>query len=162
MGLARLLVIQHCVLMNPPELDRTLRANLVTAMFLTTDLLNEYVDHLEGAFGGLKYLLTGGDVLDPGCAMRLLSKPTPPANLVNVYGPTETTTYASFLNITKDAQRPSASRIGRPVASATAIQLGARKELIEWWPGTKSNHRHAESLFTSERNRATAERNSVE
>lgn len=120
---ARLLIVPHCVLMNPSELDRMLRAHSVTAMFMTTGLLNEYVDHLESAFGGLRYLLTGGDVLDPGRVLRLLSKPTPPANLINVYGPTETTTYASFLNITTDAQRPCASRIGRPIANTTIYIL---------------------------------------
>jgi len=49
-------------------------------------LFNEYVDALEQAFAA-HYLLVGGDALDPFTISRALSKPAPPAHLVNVYGP---------------------------------------------------------------------------
>jgi len=83
---AQVLAVPQQVLLNPAAFNRALIFHRVTAMCLTTGLFNEYVDALEQAFSRLNYLLVGGDALDPFTISRALSKPAPPAHLVNVYG----------------------------------------------------------------------------
>ncbi|MDX7989400.1 hypothetical protein FE392_19240, partial [Xenorhabdus sp. 12] len=66
-----------------------------TAIWLTSGLFNEYLDALQPLFGQLRYLIIGGDILDPRKIQRVLSADTKPERLINGYGPTETTTFAA-------------------------------------------------------------------
>src|SRR4030095_179743 len=91
----RLIIVPHQTVLDPRRFNRLLVEQGVNALFLTVGLFNEYVDALEEAFAGLDYLLTGGDVLNPHTIARALAKPRPPRHLINAYGPTETTTFAT-------------------------------------------------------------------
>ncbi len=91
---ARLLVLPPSVVMEPAQLNARLHAGGVTALWLTVGLFNQYVDSLPDAFGQLRYLLVGGDALDPRTIRQLLESEQRPAHVVNGYGPTETTTFA--------------------------------------------------------------------
>jgi len=102
----------------------------VSALFLTVRLFNEYVDALEDAFGRLRYLLVGGEVLSPGMVRRVLSKPKPPQNLINAYGPTETTTFACTFPISKIVPSGSTIPIGMPIAGATVVILNTKREAV--------------------------------
>ena len=135
---ARLLVIPTCVVLDPVALNRTLCQYSVTAMWLTVGLFNRYVDSLERAFSGLRYLLVGGDTLDPSTLARALAKSVPPQHLLNGYGPTETTTFASTFEVTKPDPFAPSVPIGRPVENAhlyildehlAAVAVGAVGEI---------------------------------
>ena len=127
---ARLLVVPHAVVLDPVTFNRVLLKHGVTAMWLTVALFNEYVDFLEGAFSNLRYLLVGGDALNPSTVVRALSKPVPPQNLINGYGPTETTTFAATYTIKGLAPNAQSIPIGRPIANTRIYILDRRRKPV--------------------------------
>ncbi|MGH6909711.1 MAG: amino acid adenylation domain-containing protein, partial [Phenylobacterium sp.] len=107
-----------------PDFAR-LRAVLETArintLWLTSSLFNAIVDADVGMLAGVEELLVGGEALSvphvrkANAALR--------ANLVNGYGPTETTTFACCYRIPRELPKGMTSvPIGRPIES-TAIAI---------------------------------------
>lgn len=120
---ARLLIAPQRAVLRPTALDQMLVQHSVTAMFLTVGLFNEYVDALERAFGGLRYLLVGGDKLTPSVMAGALAKPKRPRHLLNVYGPTEATTFATSFEIVEDACVAGPLPIGKPISNTQVYIL---------------------------------------
>ncbi|MGC4060738.1 MAG: amino acid adenylation domain-containing protein [Aquabacterium sp.] len=108
---ARLLIVDARTVLHPPAFEQVLIDHGVSVMFMTTALFTQYATALSRAFGQLKHLLFGGETLDPGAARRVLAH-NPPRNLLHVYGPTETTTFAT------------AHRIDHVPDDATSIPIG--------------------------------------
>lgn len=71
----------------------------------------------------LKYLFTGGEKLKPVLTSELSYE------LIDYYGPTECTVYATFKKV-KDVNGQYVSSIGRPIANAQAYILGENGELL--------------------------------
>jgi amino acid adenylation domain-containing protein len=127
---AKLLVIPQSVLLDSTCFNRALIDGGVTALWLTVGLFNQYVDVIDAALGGLQYLLIGGDALDPRTVARILSNGHPPRHLINGYGPTETTTFASTFEIHRVADDDRSIPIGRPIANTQIYILDARGEPV--------------------------------
>ena len=104
---ARLVIIPRDVALVPERMAALLRRERVTAMFLTATLFNRIVDEAPRAFAGMRTLLAGGEALDPSHVRRCLES-GPPENLVNGYGPTESTTFACTHRI---AEAPEGTRV---------------------------------------------------
>jgi len=102
----------------PPELPtaNTLRELIarhgITTAFLTTALVNAVVDDDARALAGLSQLLFGGEAVSVGHIARLQAA-CPELALVHVYGPTETTTFATAYALRE-----------RVDASASTIPIG--------------------------------------
>lgn len=120
---ASVLVVPQSELLNARLFDEQLIRHRVTAMFLTVGLFHRYVDELEEAFSGLRYLLVGGDVVVPSIAMRALDRAAGPKHLLNAYGPSETTTFATTFEVTREAASADALPIGRPITNTRAYVL---------------------------------------
>lgn len=127
---ARLLIVPQSVVFDPETLNRVVVQHGVTAMFLTVGLFNEYVDTLEEAFGRLRYLLTGGDALVPSIMALALNKSRRPQHLVNVYGPTETTTFATAYEIKSVPESATSIPIGAPIANVQLYILNGEREPV--------------------------------
>ncbi|WP_038261678.1 non-ribosomal peptide synthase/polyketide synthase, partial [Xenorhabdus cabanillasii] len=121
----RLHVIPQSTLLNPESFRHSLIRGQVTALWLTAGLFNEYLDDLKSLFGQLRYLLIGGDVLDPGKIRRAQLAESQPAHLINGYGPTETTTFAATYAITSLVDAVHSIPIGRPIANTQIYILDA-------------------------------------
>lgn len=107
--------------LTPGRLGPWLRDHRITDMFLTTALCNAVLETHPDSFESVDTLLAGGEALDPETMRRLLDG-RPPRRLVNVYGPTETTTFATWQPI--NAVDPAHSiPIGRPITNTTAYVL---------------------------------------
>jgi amino acid adenylation domain-containing protein len=78
------------------------RAEGVTTMFLTTSLFHMVARERPAAFRDLKTVVVGGEQLDLAAARRVLADGAP-RRLVNGYGPTETTTFASYYDCTPES-----------------------------------------------------------
>jgi amino acid adenylation domain-containing protein len=117
---ARLLLVPQEVLLDPARLNETLLAGQVSALWLTAGLFNEYVDALAPAFAQLRYLLVGGDALDPRTVARALGKPR---HFINGYGPTECTTFACTHEVNAVAPDANGIPIGRPIANTQVYIL---------------------------------------
>nr|ADZ45339.1 non-ribosomal peptide synthetase [Streptomyces sp. NRRL 30471] len=115
------------VLLMPDELPGTLAAERITTLFLTPALFHLHVAHVPDAYRGLRQLLLGGDAPDPGAAREVLAAGAP-GRLLNMYGPTEATTFSTGLRVTEAAAAGDALSIGRPVAnSVVRILDGGRR-----------------------------------
>ena len=118
---SRLGVIPQGVVLSPRRLAEALRES--TTAFLTTALFNLVVREVPDAFAPLKTVMFGGERADPHAVRAALT--APPQRLLNVYGPTETTTFAAWHLVTGLDPEASGVPIGRPLSGTTLWVLDA-------------------------------------
>ncbi|MCY1023460.1 non-ribosomal peptide synthase/polyketide synthase [Pyxidicoccus sp. MSG2] len=107
---------------NPPALVECLVRDGITAMQLVPSLLRVLLDEpgLRQA-ASLRWLIPGGEAL-PADVLPRVRQVLPTVQLVNTYGPTETTIDATFWRVEGTVSGPVAP-IGRPVANTQAYVL---------------------------------------
>ncbi len=106
-----------------------LRSDRVSVLFLTTSLFNRIAFEQPGAFATLRALLFGGEAADVAAVRRVVDSDRPPL-LLNVYGPTEATTFATASRI--ETVDPQALRIpiGKAIANTSCYVLDARRDPV--------------------------------
>ncbi|MDX5931649.1 amino acid adenylation domain-containing protein [Acidiphilium acidophilum] len=109
---------------DPAKLAAMIRDRAVTAMQATPSLYRAVLHPHPDAFAGLT-LLVGGEALPPPIATSLQRQA---ARLINVYGPTETTIWSTFHEMTEaDCAAPP---IGRAIANTTLYVLDQAGEPV--------------------------------
>ena len=109
-----------CVVVAPDgPVDATLLRRLagggeLTAIWLTAGLFRLLAQDAPDCFAGLRQLWTGGDVV-PAAAVRRVLTACPGLRIVNGYGPTETTTFATSFPLADPALVPDPVPIGHPL-----------------------------------------------
>jgi amino acid adenylation domain-containing protein len=126
---ARLVGIPRETALDPDALAAALRAGGVTQAFLPTALFHRVAGERPDAFAGLRYLVVGGEAMDPVRSAAVLESGGP-AMLVNGYGPTEGTTFSTWHPVNGDEDRAAPLPLGRPVANTGAYVLDARLEPV--------------------------------
>ncbi|SFY30208.1 non-ribosomal peptide synthetase, partial [Pseudomonas sp. NFACC47-1] len=124
----QVVVIDHETLLEPARFAQVLVDTGVTVLFVTTAIFNQYVQLIPEAIGGLRILLCGGERADAASFRRLLSL-APGLRLVHCYGPTETTTYATTLEVKAVAEHAQSVPIGGPISNTRVYVLDARQRL---------------------------------
>ncbi|WP_323851969.1 non-ribosomal peptide synthetase [Xenorhabdus szentirmaii] len=119
-------IVSQPVLLDPTQFRDSLIKGKVTALWLTVGLFNEYLDVLKPVFGQLRYLLIGGDVIDPRKIQHVQSANLQPAHFINGYGPTETTTFATTYAMVAPMDIHHSIPIGRPIANTRIYILDPR------------------------------------
>ncbi len=95
------LVIGSVRLPTLGQLGMLLEHHRVTVLFMTTALFNVVISETPQIFKSLKYLLVGGEALSlPHIRKALVGLPG--VQLVNVYGPTENTTFTCCYGIPRN------------------------------------------------------------
>ncbi|NPU13575.1 amino acid adenylation domain-containing protein [Bradyrhizobium sp. 83002] len=107
-------MVDKQTLLDPDALARDLQARAVSVMFLTTALFNQVAQLKPAAFAPLRLVLFGGEAVNADHVRRVLAA-GPPARLLHVYGPTETTTFATFHPVGQLTERAATVPIGRPL-----------------------------------------------
>lgn len=130
---ARLVVIPQEVVLSPTALSDLLRAEGIGVIFLTTALFNQVVTIAPHAFRTVRTVLFGGEAADPRSVRQLLEYGGP-QRLLHVYGPTETTTYATWYLVSEVAPTATTVPIGRPIANTQTYVLDRHRQLVP--PGT--------------------------
>ena len=105
-------------LLEPRRLVAELRDRRAQALFLTTALTQQVVAEIPDAFAPLRALMTGGEAVDPGAMRRLLAG-GPPERLMNIYGPTENTTFTTYHPFTRLPAEAAVVPIGQPISNTT-------------------------------------------
>lgn len=120
---ARLEIVGSEERLSPALLAERIERAGISVMFLTTALFNAVARERPSAFGPLRYLLFGGEAVDPGSVARVLENP--PEHLLHVYGPTESTTFASFHEVRAAEAQADAKTIpiGGPVSGTELYVL---------------------------------------
>ena len=121
---ARMVLIVKGTLLSPQCLAAAIERHGITTLFLTTALFNQMVEQIPAALGKLRYLLFGGEAVDPERVKELLRK-GPPSRLLHVYGPTEATTFATCYWVKAVAADATTVPIGRPIANTEIYILDA-------------------------------------
>ncbi|MEU1075438.1 MULTISPECIES: non-ribosomal peptide synthetase [unclassified Streptomyces] len=105
------------------DLARHVERHGVTVAFFTTALFHQLAARRSRVFAQLRSVVVGGEAMAAGHARDVLTA-FPWLELVNGYGPTETTTFATAHTVTvPDCDGP--PPIGRPIAGATVHVLDA-------------------------------------
>ncbi|SEI21614.1 amino acid adenylation domain-containing protein [Pseudomonas asplenii] len=120
-------VVEQDVLLSHEALAALLREQQVSVLWMTAGLFHQHADGLLAAFRGLRYLIVGGDVLDPAVIARVLAQGAP-GHLLNGYGPTEATTFSTTFEITR--VEGGSIAIGRPIGNSRAYVLDARQQPV--------------------------------
>ena len=109
------------------RLGAFIRRHQVNVTFITTALFNRLVDEDPAVLKCFRRLYFGGQEASLSHVRRALAAMSEGA-LVHVYGPTETTTFATWHPVTAADLEPEALRlpIGRPIANARAYVLDGR------------------------------------
>ncbi|MFF9089436.1 amino acid adenylation domain-containing protein [Streptomyces sp. NPDC014991] len=107
---------------DPEALGAFLREAGVTVAFLTTQFVNTVVDTRPRALAPLRALLTGGEAHSRDHLDRLRAA-LPDTTVYNVYGPTETTTFATLQDTAGATDAPAGVPIGLPVGDTCAYVL---------------------------------------
>ena len=111
---------------QPPSLEHlgaVLRASGVTTLWLTSGLFHEMVDQQLAPLLELRQLLSGGDVLSAHHVERFCAAAEGHVTLINGYGPTEGTTFATTHAMAGPVGVASTVPIGRPIADTRAHVL---------------------------------------
>ena len=102
----------------------------VTTSFLTTGLFNSIVDDSPEHLRGMIQLLTGGEAASATHFRRALDA-LPEMELINVYGPTETTTFAASYSATRLWSAGAKSiPIGKPIRDTRLYVLDKRRQPV--------------------------------
>ncbi len=122
-------VVPKEVALVPADLAALLDRERVTALFLTTALFNQVVREAPGALAGRRLVLFGGEAADPGAVARAL-EPGAFGQLLHVYGPTESTTFASWHRVEEVPPGAATVPIGIPIANTTLYVLDRRGQPV--------------------------------
>ncbi|MFD7069802.1 amino acid adenylation domain-containing protein [Streptomyces sp. NPDC059913] len=105
------LVVAPAGHLAPADYVRLLTQHRITSIWLTAGLFRLMAEEIPEAFAGVREVWAGGDVVPPEAVRRVMDR-CPDTTVVNGYGPTETTTFATT------------HRIGRPLDHVGAIPIG--------------------------------------
>jgi amino acid adenylation domain-containing protein len=119
---ARLSGISKEVALAPADFARELRERGITVLFLTTALFQQIAREAPSTFGCLRVLLFGGEAVAPSSVRAVLESDPRPESVLHVYGPTESTTFASWYPVSSAAELEAAVPIGGPL-SGTELYL---------------------------------------
>ncbi len=126
---ARILVLPESVVLDTGRFKEALNRYGVTVLFQTTALFNQRVSALPEIYANLRCLLFGGEASDVRVVTKILQG-SPPKDLLHVYGPTETTTFATWYPTVSVADEEKTIPIGRPIANTTVYLLDRHRSPV--------------------------------
>ncbi len=125
---ACLVVLAKETVLSPSELKRAIAKQQISVMFLVTALFNQMAQSVPGAFASLRYLVFGGEASEAQSVKRVLDHGKP-KHLLNGYGPTEATTFATWYEVDKVAATARTIPIGRALANTEVWVLDKQGQL---------------------------------
>jgi amino acid adenylation domain-containing protein len=119
---AQLVGISKEVTLSLQDFAAQLQEEGISALFLTTALFNQLAREVPEAFRSVRHLMFGGEAVDPQWVREIL-KNDPPERLLHVYGPTESTTFATWYLVQEVPEGATTVPIGRPIANTQVYIL---------------------------------------
>ncbi|MGW3963677.1 non-ribosomal peptide synthetase [Amycolatopsis sp. NPDC005003] len=113
----------------PSELGRFLLDREVTVAWLTAGLFRLVEEFAPAGLGGLRQLITGGDVVPHAQVARVLER-HPGIIVTNGYGPTENTTFTTTHSVTSPAESAGPLPIGTPLPGTRVHVLDRRHRIV--------------------------------
>ncbi|UHA72710.1 non-ribosomal peptide synthetase [Paenibacillus sp. 481] len=125
---ARLVLVSKDTMLDIDALTELIQREQITVFFITTALFNTLVDVNVGALQRVRKILFGGEkvsIRHVRSAYSILG----PGKLVHMYGPTESTVYATFYPILQVEANAHTVPIGRPLANTQVYVLDRHDRL---------------------------------
>ncbi|RPE39192.1 amino acid adenylation domain-containing protein [Streptomyces sp. Ag109_O5-1] len=116
------LVIAPPGVLDVQALRKVIAEERVTALWLTAGLFALMAEEAPECFAGVREVWAGGDVLSPVAVRRVL-RACPGLEVVNGYGPTETTTFATSCRLRSADELPDQLPIGKPLDNTRVYVL---------------------------------------
>ncbi|MCP5051562.1 MAG: AMP-binding protein, partial [bacterium] len=107
---------------DPLKLSALIKGEAITLFFNTTALFNTLVDHCIDCFDHVRNVLFGGEKVSFEHSERAFDY-LGADRIIHVYGPTESTVYASYYNINRIDEVPGTIPIGKPLSNTTLYVL---------------------------------------
>lgn len=121
---ATLVCVDYQTIINPEAFADFIEHQAISVMWVTSALFDQLVAFRPGMFRRVRYLLSGGDVVNPKTVHKVLNNPSGrPRAFVNGYGPTETGILATFQLITELADPSEPLPIGKALADTVLYVL---------------------------------------
>ncbi len=125
----RRLVVAPAGELDMGELADVITGTGITGLWLTAGLFRLLAEEHPECFAGVREVWSGGDVVPPALVRKVLA--TNPELLVgDGYGPTETTTFATYHRMSADTGIGSTVPIGRPLDNMRTYVLDDRLRLV--------------------------------
>jgi amino acid adenylation domain-containing protein/non-ribosomal peptide synthase protein (TIGR01720 family) len=120
---ARLHCISRDLMLQPELLSNELKEHGVTTIFLTTALFNQVARYAPEAFDECREVLFGGEKVDARWVAEVVKRGGP-ERLLHVYGPTETTTFATYREVHREEVKEwETIPIGQPIGTTQVYVL---------------------------------------
>lgn len=119
---ATLQIIPKDQLEDLSRIVQIIKTRKISVLFITTALFNVFVDMDASCFGSVRKILFGGERVSKqhvGKAFKSMG----PGRLVHVYGPTESTVYATYFEIYDYDNLGSTVPIGKPLSNTQVFVL---------------------------------------
>ena len=126
---AQLIGIGREAVLSPPLLAAQLSELAISAMFLPTALFNHVAGEIPDAFNSVHTLMFGGEEANVARVRQVLDA-GPPKRLLNVYGPTEGTTFSSWHMIKDVPEETLRIPIGRPLSNTQTYILDGKQQPV--------------------------------
>ena len=125
----QLVVLSRDLLLSPEKFSAEIARLGINTMILATTLFHQIARSTPQAFKSLRYLLFGGEPVDPHCVKAVLEQGAP-EQLLNVYGPTENTVISTHHLVENVAADASMVPIGGPIMNTQVYVLDQRLEPV--------------------------------
>jgi len=119
---ARLAPIPKATAIAPRALGATIAQERITTLFVTTALFDAVAREVPAVFAPCRTVLFGGEAAAPRRVADVL-RAGAPRRLLHVYGPTETTTFATWQEVRTVPENATTVPIGRAIANAEVYVL---------------------------------------
>jgi len=126
---ARVLVIPQATALDTGAFSEALIRHGVTVCFQTTALFNQHISFKPDTYASLKYCLFGGEAADPAAARRALQLGRP-LYLLNMYGPTEGTVFATTFPLRDVPEDAVSIPIGHPISNTQVYILDGQRRPV--------------------------------
>lgn len=111
------------------ELTEFLTRHKVTALFVTTAVFHLHAGEAPAVFRPLRCLLMGGEICDPRAVRDVLAA-GPPERLLHMYGPTEATSFSTWVQVTPQVAARDTLTIGRPIVNTDVCVLAGTRRAV--------------------------------
>ncbi len=115
--------------LTPAVLRRLVQEHQITALFITTALFNLLIQEAPDALNGCREVWFGDESVSVQVVDQAL-KTCPQLQVVHVYGPTETTTFATSWPVPRDKFTGAEVPIGRPMDNTRVFVLDADLQVV--------------------------------
>ncbi|WP_420954369.1 bacitracin non-ribosomal peptide synthetase BacA [Bacillus haynesii] len=126
---ASLVLIEKETVLNTHELAGVIKKEQVSVMFITTALFNTLADINIGCLAKLRKILFGGERASIPHVRKVLDH-VGRDKLIHVYGPTESTVYATYYFINEIDDEAETIPIGSPLANTSVLIMDEAGKLL--------------------------------